>query len=220
MTRRDYRTREEAIAYLHKEMKSTHKGYADFHDCRLTENITKIVDEITNSSKVDRGLVLLGLLASAAGLDQGKHLVVNKQAHEVNKLSILVLASADTGSGKSTALKPFLDIIHEIQPSFPDSHQDRIEAMEKRKKKLQKDYANSGNEEYLNESISVGEILRELQNIPRLLASDISISAFNDMMKRQGFVFRMEPDGISLSLLPSGRCRRLRAGSSRWAPGP
>lgn len=70
-------------------------------------------------------------MASAAGLDQGRHIVVNKQTGEVNKLSILILGSGETASGKSTALKPFLDIIHEIQPSPPDGYKDRVEAMRK-----------------------------------------------------------------------------------------
>lgn len=199
MIRPDYPTREVVIADLREELKSTRKGFTDFSKCRLTPNITKIVDEITNSAKVDRGLVFLGLLAAAAGLDQGVHQVVNKQTGQVNKLSILILGAGEAGAGKSTALEPFLNIIHEIQPTFPEGYQERIDALEKRINKLNKEYANSGDEKFIKEAISVRKMIDEIQNIPQLLTSDTSKAAFVKMMSKQGFVFRMEPDGISFS---------------------
>lgn len=196
MFRLDPRTREMVIADLREGLKSTRRGFTDFHECRLTDNITKIVDEITNSTKVDRGLVLLGLLAAAAGLDQGVHQVVNKQNGQVNKLSILILGAGEAGAGKSTALEPFLNIIHEIQPPTHECNQDRIRAMEQRIKRLYKEYERSGNKEIFTEIDSERNKINAIQNIPQLLISDTSKPAFVELMSKQGFVFRMEPDGI------------------------
>lgn len=99
------------ILSLEEEKGKADLYFANFSRCSLPKGTRRVVEAISTSQHVDSGLVLLGWLASVAGLDRGCHRVIHKARGYINSLSLLIMGGAESGCGKSSALEPFIECI-------------------------------------------------------------------------------------------------------------
>ncbi|MEG6502953.1 MULTISPECIES: DUF3987 domain-containing protein [unclassified Desulfovibrio] len=204
------------ISSLKDEKEETSLHFANFSRYNLPQKTRKIVEAVSTSQHVDSGLVLLGWLASIAGIDRGCHRIKHETTGYINSLALLIMGGAESGCGKSSALEPFIDCISKIE-SESNSNQDsfgsyEVEyvALSHRLKALIKEFARTGNATKLDEIKEAEQRLREVKakrKKPSFLMSDITKAAYFKLMVEQGFVMRMESDGI---LLPRDAFNMLR----------
>lgn len=204
------------ISSLEKERGNAELSFANFSRCSLPKDTRRIIEAISTSQHVDSGLVLLGWLASIAGLDRGCHRVVHKGTGYLNSLSLLIMGGAESGCGKSSALEPFIEGISQIE-SGSKSDQDSSDyndevcaAYMQRIKYLRDEYAKKGDPKKIDEIKSMKEMLNKIEakkNKYKFLMSDTTKAAYFKLMVEQGFVIRMESDGI---LLPRDTFNMIR----------
>lgn len=204
------------ILSLEKEKGNADLYFANFSRCSLPKDTRRVVEAISTSQHVDSGLVLLGWLASVAGLDRGCHRVIHKARGHINSLSLLIMGGAESGSGKSSALKPFIECISQIESgcksdkNSSDYDDEVCAAYMQRIKYIRDEYAKKGDVSKLDEIEIMVQMLRKMEakkSKYKFLMSDITKSAYSKLMVDQGFVMRMESDGI---LLPSDTFNMIR----------
>lgn len=195
------------ILSLKDEKKNTELHFANFSKCSLPTITRKIVEAVSTSLHVDPGLVLLGWLASVAGLDKGFHRVIHKNSGYINSLSLLILGGAESGCGKSSALEPFIECIKQIEYGYNSNKNSSnysatsYDALNKRTKVLMDEYSKTGDFAKLDEIEDITQKLDKIEkerNKPKFIMSDITKAAYFKLMADQGFVMRMESDGILL----------------------
>ena len=204
------------ISSLKREKEDTKQNFANFKNCWLPANTRKIIEAASTSLHVDAGLVLLAWLASVAGVDRGCHRIRHGETGYVNSLSLLILGGAESGSGKSSALEPFIKCISEIEAGCNSDHdssnvdEEIYVKLKRRYNKLMEEWANTGDEAALADAKASKKRLNEIEkNRKKLqfLTSDITKAAYFNLMVDQGFVIRMESDGI---LLPRNAFNMVR----------
>lgn len=210
------RNRENAINMLEDELAAACSRYTDFSKCELPSKTAYIVDEITNSYQVDRGLVMLGFFAVVAGLDLGIHIVNIQSIGYKNSLSIFIRAAAESGDGKSKSLQPFFDAIQKIQPRNEEEERIKVKAYKSRYRYLEKEYAKSGNENILTELSNLSNKIKSFEKIPNLLISDITRPALISLIGKQGSVMRIEPDGTTLKENTYDILRKIWSGEGHF----
>lgn len=194
------------ISSLKREREETSLHFANFRKCNLPLTTRKIVEAISTSRHVDSGLVLLGWLASIAGVDRGCHRIKHKTTGYINLLALLIIAGAESGCGKSLALEFFIESIIYIElnsydQGSSDCEEEACDACNQRIKFLKGEYVKTGDPAKLSEIKNIKQKLSEIEtkrNKPRFLMSDITKAAYFKLMVDQGFVMRMESDGILL----------------------
>lgn len=204
------------ILSLKREKKETSLHFANFSRCKFPLNTRKIIETGSTSLHVDSGLFLLGWLASVAGIDRGCHRIKHKTTGYINSLALLIIAGAESGCGKSSALDPFIDCISliesgsNINQESSNFEEEDCDACNLRIKFLRNAYAKTGDSAKLDEIKNIKQKLREIEakrNKPKFLMSDITKEAYFKLMVAQGFVMRMESDGI---LLPRDAFNMIR----------
>lgn len=203
------------ISFLKEEKEEAGLHFANFSECNLPRNTRKIVEAISTSRRVDSGLVLLGWLASIAGIDRGCHRIKHETTGYINSLALLVIAGAESGCGKSSALEPFIESISQVELNSCNQDSSSFEEEDcdtynQRIKFLKNEYIKTGDLAKLDEIKNINQKLSEIEskrNKPRFLTSDITKAAYFKLMVDQGFVMRMESDGI---LLPRDAFNMLR----------
>lgn len=203
------------ISSLKREKEKADMHFANFSGCNLPLNTRKIVEAVSTSRHVDSGLVLLGWLASIAGIDRGCHRIKHETTGHINSLALLIMGGAESGCGKSSALEPFIEYISQAELNNCDRDSSNFEeeycdACNQRIKCLKGEFAKTGDLAKLDEIKDIKQKLNEIEtkkNKPRFLSSDITKAAYFKLMVDQGFVMRMESDGI---LLPRDAFNMLR----------
>ncbi|WP_291440110.1 DUF3987 domain-containing protein [Desulfovibrio sp.] len=194
------------ISSLKREKEKADMHFANFSECNLPLNTRKIVEAVSTSRHVDSGLVLLGWLASIAGIDRGCHRIKHKTTGYINSLALLIMGGAESGCGKSSALEPFIEPISQVElnncnQDSSNFEEEDYDACNQRIKFLKSEYAKTGDPAKLDEIKDIKQKLNEIEtkrNKPRFLTSDITKAAYFKLMVDQGFVMRMESDGILL----------------------
>jgi len=171
-----------------------------------------IVGGIATAKSIGFGLALLPYLASLAGANHGYYDVRTNDC-TLHPLSFLFAIGADSGAGKSRAVEEELVVLENWQALKAEevkAENDKIsfanELAEEQYKQLKKQFIRSGDEEILRELKEARSAIRQLKPLPQLLLNDVTSAAFSIAMSENGYVCRMESDGV---ILPPDAYRQL-----------
>ena len=158
--------------------------------------------------RIDPNMVLLTFMGGISGADRG-HTRVETGDGRYNNLSFLIFVSAESGSGKSSAMQPILDAytVFEEEESatlkIQVTKQDALRAVLQRQR-----------QKAINDAVATGELglveelssrLNELgtkkcAQLPRLFINDVTSPSLSEAVSRWGYANIMDPDGTSLDI--------------------
>lgn len=163
-----------------------------------------IVGEIAAAKSIGFDLAIPPYLASLAGANHGYYAVRTNDG-TLHPLSFLFAVGADSGAGKSRAVEEELAVLEEWQTLKAEeakAENDKIsfanELAEEQYKQLKKQFIRSGDEEIFRELKEARSAIRQLKPLPQLLLNDVTSAAFSIAMSENGYVCRLESDGVML----------------------
>ena len=174
----------------------------------------EIVSAISSARHADFNLVFWAWLGAVALADHGRASVYLPGAGIKSSLSLLLMVGAESGTGKSAATAEFLDFFKKIDEKILLHYEElnvkvavdnRVRA--RRRRELCNSYARTGNPEQYEEMLQVEKERKNKLVPPCFTLSEITSAAYSRRMASQGFVGRIDPEGIPL---PKGAADQIR----------
>lgn len=179
--------------------------------------LRRIVGEIASAKGVGFDLALIPYLASLAIANRG-HYAVRTQDGCLHPLSFLFVVGADAASGKSRAAEEELRILEEWQlireEEIKKENQEILlanEILDAQATRAKKIYAKTLDEEVLAVFYEARRRIRPRKNPPKLLMNDVTSAALSVAIANQGYISRLESDGV---LFPKDAYRQV---TKYWA---
>ena len=174
----------------------------------------EIVSAISSARHADFNLVFLAWLGAVALANHGRASVYLPGAGIKSPLSLLLMVGAESGTGKSAATVEFLDFFKKIDEKILLHYEEfnakiavdnRVRV--RRMRELCNSYARTGNPEQYEEMLQVEKERKPKLVPPCFTLSELTSAAYSQRMASQGFVGRIDPEGIPL---PKGAMDQLR----------
>ena len=177
--------------------------------------VTKeIVSAISSARHADFNLVFLAWLGTVAMATHGRASVYLPGAGIKSPLSLLLMVGAESGTGKSAATVEFLDFFKKIDEKIL-LHYEELNAKiavdnrvrVRRMRELCNSYMRTGNPEQYEKMLQAEKEKKTKLVPPCFTLSELTSAAYSQRMASQGFVGRIDPEGIPL---PKGAMDQLR----------
>ena len=177
--------------------------------------VTKeIVSAISSARHADFNLVFLAWLGTVALANHGRASVYLPGAGIKSPLSLLLIVGAESGTGKSAATVEFLDFFKKIDEKIL-LHYEELNAKiavdnrvrVRRMRELCNSYMRTGNPEQYEKMLQAEKEKKTKLVPPCFTLSELTSAAYSQRMSSQGFVGRIDPEGIPL---PKGAMDQLR----------
>ena len=177
--------------------------------------VTKeIVSAISSARHADFNLVFLAWLGTVALANHGRASVYLPGAGIKSPLSLLLMVGAESGTGKSAATVEFLDFFKKIDEKIL-LHYEELNAKiavdnrvrVRRMRELCNSYMRTGNPEQYEKMLQAEKEKKTKLVPPCFTLSELTSAAYSQRMASQGFVGRIDPEGIPL---PKGAMDQLR----------
>ena len=177
--------------------------------------VTKeIVSAISSARHADFNLVFLAWLGTVALANHGRASVYLPGAGIKSPLSLLLMVGAESGTGKSAATVEFLDFFKKIDEKIL-LHYEELNAkiaVDTRgrgrcMRELCNSYMRTGNPEQYEKMLQAEKEKKTKLVPPCFTLSELTSAAYSQRMASQGFVGRIDPEGIPL---PKGAMDQLR----------
>ena len=177
--------------------------------------VTKeIVSAISPARHADFNLVFLAWLGTVALANHGRASVYLPGAGIKSPLSLLLMVGAESGTGKSAATVEFLDFFKKIDEKIL-LHYEELNAKiavdnrvrVRRMRELCNSYMRTGNPEQYEKMLQAEKEKKTKLVPPCFTLSELTSAAYSQRMSSQGFVGRIDPEGIPL---PKGAMDQLR----------
>lgn len=182
--------------------------YRNFFYHPLPKMLSEWSLEHATARGIDPSMVLLAFMGGISGADRG-HTQIETGDGRYNNLSFLIFVSAESGSGKSSAMQPVLDAYtvfeEEESATFKKQviRQDALRAvLQRQRQKAIKDAADTGVLELVEElSLRLNKLgMKKRVQLPRLFINDVTSSSLSEAVSRWGYANIMDPDGTSLDI--------------------
>ena len=177
--------------------------------------VTKeIVSAISSARHADFNLVFLAWRGTVALANHGRASVYLPGAGIKSPLSLLLMVGAESGTGKSAATVEFLDFFKKIDEKIL-LHYEELNAKiavdnrvrVRRMRELCNSYMRTGNPEQYEKMLQAEKEKKTKLVPPCFTLSELTSAAYSQRMSSQGFVGRIDPEGIPL---PKGAMDQLR----------
>lgn len=182
--------------------------YSNFFRYPLPKMISDWTREYATVRELDPNMVLLSSMGGISGADRGLTQIQTGEGR-LNNLSLLIFVSAESGSGKSSAMQPVLDAYTAFEEEEyatlerQIATQDALKAvLQQQRKDAIKYAADTGHLEPL-EKLSFqlnGLNMKKRTQLPRLFVNDVTSASLSEAVSRWGYANVMDPDGTSLDL--------------------
>ena len=167
--------------------------------------VTKeIVSAISSARHADFNLVFLAWLGTVALANHGRASVYLPGAGIKSPLSLLLMVGAESGTGKSAATVEFLDFFKKIDEKIL-LHYEELNAKiavdnrvrVRRMRELCNSYMRTGNPEQYEKMLQAEKEKKTKLVPPCFTLSELTSAAYSQRMASQGFVGRIDPEGIA-----------------------
>ena len=163
---------------------------------------------------VTKEIVFLAWLGTVALANHGRASVYLPGAGIKSPLSLLLMVGAESGTGKSAATVEFLDFFKKIDEKIL-LHYEELNAKiavdnrvrVRRMRELCNSYMRTGNPEQYEKMLQAEKEKKTKLVPPCFTLSELTSAAYSQRMASQGFVGRIDPEGIPL---PKGAMDQLR----------
>lgn len=179
--------------------------------------LRRIVGEIASAKAIGFDLALIPYLASLAIANRGYY-AVRTQDGSLHPLSFLFVVGADAASGKSRAAEEELHILEEWQlmreEEIKKENQEILlsnEILDAQATRAKKIYAKTLDEEALAIFYEARRRMQPRKNAPKILMNDVTSAALSVAIANQGYISRLESDGV---LFPKDAYRQV---TKYWA---
>lgn len=174
----------------------------------------EIVSAISSARHADFNLVFWAWLGAVALANRGRASVYLPGAGIKSPLSLLLMVGAESGTGKSAATVEFLDFFKKIDEKIL-LHYEELNAKiavdnrvrVRRMRELCNSYMRTGNPEQYEKMLQAEKEKKTKLVPPCFTLSELTSAAYSQRMASQGFVGRIDPEGIPL---PKGAMDQLR----------
>lgn len=180
--------------------------YSNFFRHPLPKMISEWSQEYATVRELDPNMVLLSSMGGISGADRGLTQIQTGDGR-LNNLSLLIFVSAESGSGKSSAMQPVLDAYTAFEKEESDALKSQIAkqdalrgVLQCKRQKAIKDAADTGDLELVEElSLQLNELgMKKRLQLPRLFVNDVTSASLADTVSHWGYTNIMDPDGTSL----------------------
>lgn len=189
----------------------------DFFNYPLPSTLSEWTLEHATARELDPNMVLLTFMGGIAGADRGLTQIQTGEGRS-NSLAMQIFVSAESGSGKSSAMQPVLDVYTDFEEhecarfeSQAAAREARCEVLKQMKKEAIKVACNKRDSE---DMVMLEKIIGDIQKLgrqkqvqpPCLFVNDVTSASLAHTVSRWGYANIMDPDGTSLDI---NTCRQV-----------